>query len=212
MSGILLKRQGHNVRILEQAVSSEREGVAAGVGLGGHVKRFFDENDRLKDISIGTPNDFMEVLDSEMNVIKKFPVYLNMTTWDATYYRLRANFDSFKSDYCLEPPPLDPNEGQGRFDTGSRVLRVEGVAGDLTVLFEDVNTQEQHKITADFVIAADGANSTIRRQLHPDLRREEPGYVIWRGTVPTKELPKDVLDKIADRTILYPMRYSYAIM
>ena len=37
-AGILLKRQGHNIRILESASSSAREGLAAGVGLAAHVK------------------------------------------------------------------------------------------------------------------------------------------------------------------------------
>lgn len=63
MAGVLLKRRGHNVRILEQAEYSQRDGMAAGVGLSLNVRRFFDTEDRLEDL-IGMPNDDMLVMNS----------------------------------------------------------------------------------------------------------------------------------------------------
>ena len=211
-AGILLKRQGHNVRILESVNSSERQGLAAGVGLSDHVKRFFEENDRLKDISFAVNNHAVEILDANMKVTRKLPFPSLMTTWDAAYYRLRANFDTLKSAYCSSPPPLDRSEGYGSFETGKRVLRIENVAGEVAILVEDSATNNQVRITADVIIAADGANSSIRRQLQPALQRAEPGYVIWRGTVPTKDLSRALLSKIENRTVLYPMKHSYAVM
>ena len=214
-AGILLKRQGHNVRILESASSSEREGLAAGIGLAAHVKRFFDEHDRLKDIPFGTPNDFMQIRDEDMNVTMEIPMYFRMTTWDATYYRLRANFDALKSAYCPEPPAQDSEVGEGVFETGQSVWDVVDLGEDpsgLTILTEDKGTNEYRRYKADVVVAADGANSRMRRQVEPKLQREEPGYVIWRVTVPTKDLSRNLLDKIEGKTTLYPMRHSYAIM
>jgi 2-polyprenyl-6-methoxyphenol hydroxylase-like FAD-dependent oxidoreductase len=108
---------------------------------------------------------------------------------------------------------MDPREGQGVYETGRSVLRVEeGDDNLLRVLVEDVTTSDQHKYEADAVIAADGANSTVRKQLHPNIRREEPGYVLWRGTVPTKGLSKEILDKLDGKTTMCPMPYSYTIM
>jgi 2-polyprenyl-6-methoxyphenol hydroxylase-like FAD-dependent oxidoreductase len=212
-AAILLKRQGHNVRVLERVTSSARSGLAAGIGLGGWVKRFFDENDQLKEIPLGVPNDFLNVLDMDLNTKRQMPLNYRMTTWDATYYRLRANFDGFKSSYCPNPPAMDPDGGESYFETGRNVLRVEeGERNLLRVLAEDVETKEQLAYEVDAVIAADGANSTIRWQLQPDLRRQEPGYVLWRGTVPNRELSQEILDKLDGRTTQCPMKHSYTIM
>lgn len=213
IAGVLLKRRGHNVRILEQAESSQREGMAAGVGLSLHVRRFFDTEDRLEEL-IGMPNDDMLVMNRQLEVQYKIPVGMRMTTWDTAYYRLRANFDGLKSTYCLQPPAesLDGAEGEARFEVGKKVIGVEDVNGRMTVTAEDVveNTTVQYE--GDIVIAADGGNSNIRRIFNPTLQREEPGYVIWRGVIPTRELSEDTLRKIEGKAIVWPGKYNYCVM
>lgn len=212
MSGILLKRGGHNVRILESAASSEREGLAAGIGLAPGVRKFFDKNDRLKHEPFSHLNQNIDVFGKDLEVIRRIPIGLSMTTWDATYYRLRANFDALKSPYCKKPPPVDPKEGKGIFLTGKHVEDVEEIGGGLRVTAKDFETHELDSYDADVVIAADGANSSMRRMLEPSIQREEPGYVLWRGTIPTKDVPRGFLERIENRCILNPMRYSYSIM
>lgn len=147
-----------------------------------------------------------------MNVQMKLPISQRMTTWDAMYYRLRANFDAYPSPYCPAPPPLEDGEGEGVFDTGKRVLKVEGTAKGVRVDVEDVATGEGRTYDADIVIAADGANSSIRRQLQPNLKREEPGYVLWRGTVPIRNLSPTLVARLDNHATLYQMKYSYAIL
>ena len=213
-AGILLKRRGHNVHILEQAASSKRSGLAAGVGLSLRVKGFFETEDRLNDIPMGVPNENMLVLKPNLEVNYKIPIQYNMTTWDTAYYRLRANFDGLKSDYCPEPPPFNSNgkEGEGFYDTGKQVVKVEDSGGQMVVVTENTvsgNTERHH---ADIVIAADGANSNVRRQLNPKLQREEPGYVIWRGTVQTSEISQSTLDRLEGKAIIYPGYRTYCIM
>lgn len=183
MAGILLKRRGHNVRILEQAESSEREGLAAGVGLSFHVKAFFETEDRLKDRPLGVANDAFYVLDWNMDVKYKLPTKTNLTTWDSAYYRARANFDRYASSYVPDPPPVDAesNEGEGIYLTGKKVTKVDDIDGRMTAIVQNAQSGEVEHYQGDIVIAADGANSPIRRQLNPGLEREEPGYVIWRG-------------------------------
>ena len=210
---VLLKRQGHNVRILERATSSARYGLAAGIGLAAWVKQFFDENDRLQDTPFGIPNEFLNILDLNMNTISNMRINLRMTSWDAAYYRLRANFDGLESTHCPHPPSMDLSDGQGVYETGTSVLRVEEGDNDLLrVIVEDVTTNEQHKYEADAVIAADGTNSTVRKQFYPNLGREKPGYVLWRGTVLAKGLSKDVLDTFDEKTTMCLLQYSYTIM
>lgn len=213
VAGILFKRRGHNVHILEQAESSQREGTAAGIGLSLHVRRFFTTEDRLDELH-GMPNDDMLVVDRQLDVKYKIPVGMRMTTWDTAYYRLRANFDGLKSTYCLQPPCkiTDGSEGEAKFDTGKKVTGVEDVDGRMVVTATDVTADAVERFEGDIVIAADGANSNIRRLLNQDLRREEPGYVIWRGVIPTSELSQEVLEKIESKAILWPGKFNYCIM
>lgn len=217
IAGILLKRKGHHVTILEQAVSNEREGTAAGIGLAGNVKRFFDENDLLKDVPFGAPAGVIKFLSLEkLEVTRKVPYNAAMTTWDATYYRLRANFDAMQSRCCEKPPVLE-DEGEGIVETGKRVVDVKASSSGTRKVI--LSVEDRHgsgtniTYTADVVIAADGGNSTLRRQLQPNITRELPGYLLWRGTVPTNVLPRSLLDKIEGDTIVHPMKgYTYAII
>ena len=177
------------------------------------MKRFFDENDRLLDVPLGVPNEELNVLDVDLKTIKQIPLGYRMTTWDATYYRLRANLDGMLSGYCPSPPTMDPNEGEGICETGINVLRVEeGENGLIRLQTENVSTKSQQNYDADVVIGADGANSTLRWQLQPNLKRQEPGYLLWRGTIPTKDLSKDALDIFDGRTTQCPMKQSYTIV
>lgn len=92
------------------------------------------------------------------------------------------------------------------------VLGVNQIKDGIEVLAEDVKTSTSKTYKPDIVIAADGCNSSIRRMLVPGLEREEQGYVLWRGTVPVRDLSQKLLDKIDGRTTLYQMPYSYSIM
>lgn len=202
------------MRVLEQAQSSEREGLAAGIGLAAYVKKFFEIEDRLGE-PLGVPNDAgFEILDENLQVKRRIMHVMNMTTWDAAYYRARANFDGLKSAYCPNPPPVNPdgNEGQAVYETGKSVTKVDDVDGRMTVFVRDTINGVDEEYTSDLVIAADGANSSIRRQLNPTLKREEPGYVIWRGTIPTKDLSQEVRDKIENKPVIFPGKQTYCVM
>jgi 2-polyprenyl-6-methoxyphenol hydroxylase-like FAD-dependent oxidoreductase len=147
-----------------------------------------------------------------MQSMKSFPVSLRMTSWDAVYYRLRANYDGMKSPYCPEPPAVEDNEGKGAFETGVRVLRVADHGTKVSVTCRKVATGEEYLEEADFVIAADGGNSTIRRQLHPETKREEPGYLLWRGTTPVKDVSAKVLERVDGKAVMIPMERMYIVM
>ncbi|KAK4504892.1 hypothetical protein PRZ48_002855 [Zasmidium cellare] len=213
MSGVLLKRKGHNVRILEVADSSEREALAAGIGLQRDVKEFFEKEDVLRPKPLGVLNPGFTVLDEKLDAVKQLPVVLNLTSWDAVYYRLRANFDGYTNAYNPEQPPVsNAKDGTAEFLTGKKAKKVADVNGKMTVFAEDLATGSIEEYTGDIVLAADGTNSMIRGQLMPHLQREEPGYVIWRGTIPTKQLSQETLDKIEMKPIICPYKYTYLVI
>ncbi|KAM3423759.1 hypothetical protein BST61_g1164 [Cercospora zeina] len=99
MVGFLLKKNGHHVTILEQATTSVREGTAAGVGLGLHVRTFFEDELVIDGKPLGTEHNGFEVLDQDLNVKAFIPMPTRVTSWDCAYYQLRARFDGLKSSY-----------------------------------------------------------------------------------------------------------------
>lgn len=200
MCGIVLRRLGHDVHILEQYPSSTREGLAAGVGLQGNARKLLNRYDLLKDIPVSILSQKAQVLDANLKVKRVFVLQMEMSSWDSIYYRLRANFDAMKSDFCLEPPVLPIVGGQGIFDTGKRAMSVSYNGKHVLVGVEDLIDGGPMTLEADLVIAADGSSSRIREIVQPGLERDYPGYVGWRGTVPTRELPQDVLDTIELRS------------
>ena len=136
---------------------------------------------------------------------------MRLTSWDTGYYQARAKFDGLSSSYVSNPEPIKL-EGTGVYETGKKVLNVEEAGGKMTAVVEDVTSGATERYQGDIIVAADGANSAIRRQLYPDMPREEPGYVIWRGTIPTGELPKHLLDRVEGKAVIYTSDYNYAVM
>ncbi|MCJ1314544.1 hypothetical protein MMC25_008226 [Agyrium rufum] len=104
-----------------------------------------------------------------------------MTSWDLLYNILRANFDGTKSAYCPVPP--EEGDGKGIYDYGHTFKSVREVDKDhVEVIYLNKEGKEQTS-TVDLLIGSDGASSTLRRMLRPDVTRSYAGYVAWRGTV-----------------------------
>jgi len=181
MHGIAIKRLGHNVHLLERTLTSLRDGQGAGISAGPQVQEFLKKHDLSRQpYSLLSPA--MQFVDKELNVkeVRRFP--LRMTGWNVLYYRLRANFDGLKSDYCPEPPKSIEGEGKAIYDLGKRVTDVSYVDGLVTVEFEDLVNGGGRSLHADLVIAADGSSSGIRQLLFPNIQRAYAGYLAWRGT------------------------------
>lgn len=162
---------------------------------------------------MGVINSGFTIVDDDLNTKYKLAMDMNLTSWDAAYFRARWNFDGYQSAHCPETPPeRDDSEGESEYLTGKFVERVEDVNGRMTALVKDVKTGASEQYDGDIIIAADGANSTIRRQLLPNLQREEPGYVIWRGTIPTKDLPQEILNKLENKPVIWSGPQTYCVM
>jgi len=50
---------------------------------------------------------------------------------------------------------------------------------------------EKPSVLVDWMVAADGANSMVRKRLLPDVKLMYAGYVAWRGVMPETEMDKD---------------------
>lgn len=213
-AGVALTRLGHNVDILESAVKSARYGMAAGIGLASHVKAFLEKHDRLAHVPFSLPSECFHVLGENLETQRTLLHGYNLTSWDSMYYRLRANFDGFESSYYPHPPPRQATDGRATFHAGARALDAWEVGDELVVKTEDVTTGASREYRADYVVVADGGNSAFRQQLEPTALRKAPGYMVWRGTVPAKDVSPELVSKLKGYSALYavPGQKSYCVM
>lgn len=207
----MIKRLGHNVRIIDQNPSSARIDQAAGMGTGPQGLEFFQQADRCPGpYSFACPG--FQFLDEESNVKRLLNLTLNLTGWNVLYYRLRANFDSFKSEYCPEPPQLTDGDGQAVYEVEKHATGVTYCDGLVTVELEDLIEGGHQTIHADLVIVANCSSSNIRPKLSPGTQETYSGYVAWRGTVPEEEVSEETSKLFDKRFNVFAMRRGHIVV
>ncbi|KAL4942055.1 hypothetical protein BDV06DRAFT_193183 [Aspergillus oleicola] len=208
MHGTALHRLGHNIHILEQSPTPAPTSHLAGIVPSPHAIAFLDRFDRAADTPLGfsaPPSRYSRYLYSSAKGSRL------MTSWGALYYRLRANFDGLRSDYiphppdvaCLDGESLDSARSRAVYESGQRVIDVKesGGNGKVIVVVQDIALEHTRILSTDLVLAADGANSTIRKILCGGTdytSRRYAGYVAWRGVVPESIVSKETIEFFAE--------------
>ena len=189
------------MRIFERNPTPLLHDQGAGIVAGGDAQAFFSKYDRTNH-PIAVPSKLRHYLDKDGNQIHREYTTQQMTSWDLLYHLLRANFDGVKSDYC-EVPPSAPSDGIGAYEYGHMVIDVrDGDDGKVEVEFEDRDGTKTSE-SADLLIGADGASSTLRKILLPEVQRKYAGYVAWRGTVPEVEVSKAATEAFVEKFAFY---------
>jgi len=100
-------------------------------------------------------------LDRDGNVVQRGRQPQTQTSWNMLYGVLRDAVP----DECVH--------------AGETLVRVEQAGGQVRAYFAGGRIE-----TGDLLVGADGARSTTRELMLPDLRPAYAGYVAWRGLVP----------------------------
>ena len=212
MQGIVIKRLGHNVTILEQHLSSTREGQAAGIVTMEHSHAFMNAYDLLREEPYAVQCSGVQFLDKDLKVVRGFERPMRMSSWNVLYYRLRANFDRLTSSYCKNLPTEPDNHGAAVYDQGKAVKNITYADGSVIIDFEDFVQNVsggRGSIRADLVIAADGSTSHVRQILQPHLKHTYAGYVAWRGTVLESDVSEETRNTFKLKTTLHATTHSY---
>ena len=216
MHGLLLKRLGHNVRILERSLSSAMDSQGAGITVGPQLQQFLEEYDAYESPSaycVASPGVKFLTKESTVRLYRELP--LRNTSWQILYLRLRANYDE-AHDAPLRPtrPPTFRGEGKAEYQNGVRVTNLLNNDGSITVEFEDLLCGRQDRICANLVLAANGANSNIRPLVLPEsyLQRPFAGYLAWRGLVPERDLSEETRTILGNENNLYTMAQSHVVV
>ena len=118
MHGIIAKRLGHRVTILEQYENATREGQAAGIAAMEYGTKSLKKHDLLLQDHLYAVNcPGVQILNNKAEVKMKVDRPLTMTSWNVLYYRLRANFDGLKSNDLSMGTTAPTRRWQGRLST-----------------------------------------------------------------------------------------------
>ena len=113
--------------------------------------------------------------------------------------------EGLHSDYVSDLQADD--RPKASYENGCTVTALEEVDGKMKLSFTHKDAGEQ-TCEADLVLAADGASSTIRRLVAPEVQRKYVGYVAWRGTVPESALADQAKEVFVEK---FPFFHSTGI-
>jgi 2-polyprenyl-6-methoxyphenol hydroxylase-like FAD-dependent oxidoreductase len=163
-AAVALRAAGWRATVHEQAPHEQR-GRGAGIVLHPDLASFLERHDVAERGDVAVPSARRIEVDRAGEVVAAEETRQWMTSYDALVGALRAALDE---------------------DTYRPGTRITGVSDDGRTL--DVEGGEP--VTADLVIAADGAGSTLRGRLAPDVAPSYAGYVAWRGLCDEADLPR----------------------
>lgn len=189
------------IRILERSPTSLLHNQGAGVVAGSETQEFFDKFVRAeREIAVTSKlrhylNRAGKVIDGSVEERQQ-----RMTSWDLLYYLLRWRVEGLQSKYV--DGLVADDRPKATYEHGCTVTAVESTGDKTRLTWSRQNLGEQ-TAEADLIIAADGASSTIRRILAPEIQRRYVGYVAWRGTVLETALSSDAMDVFVEKFPFY---------
>ncbi|KAM0711035.1 hypothetical protein Q7P35_001774 [Cladosporium inversicolor] len=194
------------IRILERSPTSLLHNQGAGIVAGNETQEFFDKVVKPgREIAVTSKQRLYldwsgKVMDDSVEERQQ-----RMTSWDLLYHLLRWRVEGLQSEYVHG---FDVDERpKATYENGCTVTAMEE-AGDMVKLTWSHKDHGEQTSEADLVIAADGASSTVRRLIKPDVERNYVGYVAWRGTVPETELSDSAKEVFTEK---FPFYHSTGI-
>ena len=167
-AAIALRDAGCEATVYEQAPHAQR-GRGAGIVLHPDLASFLERHGVAAPEDVAVPSARRIDLDRAGAVTATDETRQWMTSYDALVGSLRSALDG------------------GAYRAGARVAGVSDDGGTLDL-------ENGDPVTADLVVAADGAGSTLRGRLAPDVTATYAGYVAWRGRCDEADLPRRAAD------------------
>jgi 2-polyprenyl-6-methoxyphenol hydroxylase-like FAD-dependent oxidoreductase len=181
LAAALLRRAGWRVTVFERS----REGLAsrgAGLGITSELAATMHRAGARFNASLAVAINASVWLDREGCIVHEQERHTSSSTWSRIYLPLRATIP----DDC--------------YRAGMTLERVEQDGKGVTACFTDGT-----RVMADLLVAADGNQSTVRRQLMPEVTPRYAGYVAWRGLMEERDIPPGLHREFFDKlTFSFP--------
>lgn len=198
-AGLVLKRLGHHVRILERNPMPLLHDQGAGIVYGAFSQEYFSKYVKnQRDFSI--TSYLRQTLDKTGKSIsdQEERYQQQMISWDLVYFVLRAEFDGVEDGYIDVHVPLsEDREGDAEYQYGCAATGLKDLGDRVEVEFRNKDGEMQ-TISGDLILGGDGPSSSLRKILLPDVERTYAGYVAWRGTVPESEASQSLEQTFVD--------------
>jgi 2,6-dihydroxypyridine 3-monooxygenase len=177
-TAIALRHINCDVEVFETS-SVEMKDHGAGIVLQMETVNFLKEHKIIpKDgTAVSIPVFKRQYLRKDDTIESEVPTLQLMTSWELLYRLLKGAF----------PEKLYYNK--------RRMTSIEQKKDEVIVYFKG----DQKDKTCHLLVGADGAGSTIRHQLLPQILPSYAGYVVWRGLVNENKVNSKVLDTFSNK-------------
>jgi len=163
-AGLVLRDLGYAVEIFEKSPREMQE-RGAGLVVQDEVLKFVEEYCRATADELGVRSRARQLLARDGSTIWTEASSQLMTSWDSLYRHLKRAFP------------------QEHYHYGTRLAAIRQETDRVCADLDDGREQP-----CDLLVCADGANSTARRLLLPEIAARYAGYVAWRGMVGERDL------------------------
>ncbi len=173
----MLRAAGWDADIYERT-TDDLAGRGAGIGITLELLQAMERLGARIDPSIGAPIRSYRWLAPDGALRFEHVHGMTASAWARIYQPLRDVFPD------------------AHYHVGRNLVRVEQDADRATAIFADGT-----RIEADLIVAADGALSTIRTQLMPEVVPRYAGYIAWRGVAAERDVSPAVRETVAGHIV-----------
>jgi 2-polyprenyl-6-methoxyphenol hydroxylase-like FAD-dependent oxidoreductase len=153
-------------------------GRGAGLGVSEELIQVMERAGARFEPSAGVIQRSAAWMERDGKIVFEHPRYSVASAWARVYQPLRDALPS------------------GSYRQGMTLERVEQDDRSVTAVFGDGTKQE-----ADLLVAADGVQSTVRKQYLPQVQPRFANYVAWRGLVEERDLPGATLEAVSGHIV-----------
>ncbi len=175
-AAVFLQRKGFRVDVYERAADLADRG--AGIVTHDHLYDALRRAGVTLRPDMGIRSAGRMMLDAEGEVVGTYDMSQIMTSWGLIYRFLREQLPAS----CYHP--------------GFALETIEMRSGGATAVFRNGERAE-----AEWLVAADGAQSTLRGLVAPEVGPQYCGYYIWRGLIDETRIPRRTLEELAGRLV-----------
>jgi 2-polyprenyl-6-methoxyphenol hydroxylase-like FAD-dependent oxidoreductase len=186
-TGIMLRSIGWEVDIYERSPHNF-DSRGGGIVLQPDVIEVFQRAGISYQEPLGVVAHERYYLNRDGSIAQSMAMRQVLTSWNLLYSSMRRHFPS---EY---------------YHQGKLLTDIQQEGDQVTAIFADGTCD-----TADLVIGADGASSTVRQLFLPDTHYRYAGYVAYRGLVNETELERDAAALFSDRFVFYQFPNSHIL-
>lgn len=177
MAASLFRKAGWDVTVFERAVG-DLAGRGAGLGVSEELIEVMERAGARFETSAGVVQRSMAWMDRDGTIKFEHQRFMVASSWARVYQPLRAAVP------------------HGSYRQGIALERVEQHSQSVTAFFNDGSREK-----ADLLVAADGVQSTVRKQFLPEVQPRFANYVAWRGLVADHDLSRATLDAVSGHIV-----------